>query len=187
MLDVKTLCLGVLHNRDASGYEIKKMFEEGPLGHFLEASFGSIYPALTRLTKEGLVSFRDERQKGRPDKKVYSITGAGEAALREALMKPPAEDKLRSEFLFIAAFSDLIPVEHMRNLIDRQISLIRERQECLELRTSASESEGVRFAHGFALALCQTAVDYLEKHRQSLEAKPLQETLKEERACNAVP
>jgi len=48
-MDVKTLCLGVLSLGDASGYEIRKMFEEGPFAHFHHASFGSIYPALSPL------------------------------------------------------------------------------------------------------------------------------------------
>ncbi len=41
-MDAKTLCLGALSRGDASGYEIKKAFEEGPLSHIHEASFGAI-------------------------------------------------------------------------------------------------------------------------------------------------
>ena len=52
-MDAKTLCLGALSRGDASGYEIKKAFEEGPLSHIHEASFGAIYPALTRLDEQG--------------------------------------------------------------------------------------------------------------------------------------
>ena len=40
-MDVKTLCLGVLTLGDASGYEIRKQFEEGPFAHFFGASYGS--------------------------------------------------------------------------------------------------------------------------------------------------
>ncbi|HUD52482.1 hypothetical protein [Parvibaculum sp.] len=32
------------------------MFEDGPFSHFLDASYGSIYPALTRLTAESKVT-----------------------------------------------------------------------------------------------------------------------------------
>ena len=38
-MDVKTLCLGVLHFGDATGYEIKKMVEDGMFNHFIEAKF----------------------------------------------------------------------------------------------------------------------------------------------------
>ena len=52
-MDARTLCLGALELGDASGYEIKKLYEEGDLSHFYAVGFGSIYPALTRLV-EGL-------------------------------------------------------------------------------------------------------------------------------------
>ena len=43
-MNVRTLCLGVLSAGEASGYEIKKEIEEGLFSHFIEASYGSIYP-----------------------------------------------------------------------------------------------------------------------------------------------
>ncbi len=79
-MDVRTICLGLLTRGDATGYEIKKRFEGDGFQHFVEASFGSIYPALNRLTDEGLVSVREEAQEKRPDRKVYSITAAGRTA-----------------------------------------------------------------------------------------------------------
>ena len=48
-----TLCLGILRFGDATGYEIKKMVEEDMFNHFIEASYGSIYPALTRMSQDG--------------------------------------------------------------------------------------------------------------------------------------
>ena len=69
-MDARTLCLGVIARGDETGYEIKKSFEEGPFAHIQAASFGSIYPALTKLSEDGLLACRDERQDTRPDKKV---------------------------------------------------------------------------------------------------------------------
>jgi PadR family transcriptional regulator AphA len=51
-MDIRTLCLGILTFGDATGYTIKKRLE-GPLRHFYDASFGSIYPALRKLTDAG--------------------------------------------------------------------------------------------------------------------------------------
>jgi len=86
-MDSKTLCLGALILGDASGYEIKKLFEEGPFSYFHQTSFGSIYPALGNLMEEGLVTCDERAQDGRPDKKVYSLTEAGRAAFIHALGK----------------------------------------------------------------------------------------------------
>ena len=68
-MNVRTLCLGVLSAGEASGYQIKKEIEEGLFSHFIDASYGSIYPALTQLAGEGLVTVRAEEQSGKPDKK----------------------------------------------------------------------------------------------------------------------
>lgn len=101
-MDIKTSCLGVLALRPASGYEIRKAFEEGPFSHFAEGGFGSIYPALGRLTAEGLVTFEVEAQEKRPDKKIYQITEAGRRSLVEKLCEQaPKDDKIKSDLLFI--------------------------------------------------------------------------------------
>src|SRR5262245_954062 len=73
-MDARVLCLGALHFGDASGYEIKKLFEEGDFRFFYETSFGSIYPALSRMVEDGLALVSEQAQDKRPDKKVYSIT-----------------------------------------------------------------------------------------------------------------
>ena len=83
-MDVKTVCLGMLTDGDASGYDLKKQFES-TFSHFFAAGYGSIYPALSALLADGLVDCREIAQDGRPDRKVYRITTAGRAHLRLAL------------------------------------------------------------------------------------------------------
>ena len=117
-MDAKTLCLAVLSRGDASGYEIKKKLEEAPFSHFQDTGFGSIYPALGALSKDGLVTGRAMPQEKRPDKKVYSITPAGRTTLIEALQHPPGPDKFRSDFLFILFLADHASPEHLRRIID---------------------------------------------------------------------
>ena len=68
-MDIKTLCLGVLSRCDATGYEIKKAFEEGPFGHIHAASFGAIYPALGALSDAGMVLGTEMAQEKRPDRR----------------------------------------------------------------------------------------------------------------------
>ena len=97
-MDIRTLCLGILTFRDATGYDVKKRLE-GPLRHYYDASFGSIYPALAGLKRDGLVERVEESQEKRPHKKVYSITQAGRLALVEALLEDPRPDRYRSDFM----------------------------------------------------------------------------------------
>jgi PadR family transcriptional regulator, regulatory protein AphA len=113
IMDVKTLCLGVLAEHPMSGYEIKKLFERG-FRHFFVAGYGSIYPALAELARAGLVTVESIEQDGRPDKKVYGITTAGREQLAADLSTAEPRHKVRSEFLALLYFAHLIPPSRER-------------------------------------------------------------------------
>ncbi|MGF1591726.1 MAG: PadR family transcriptional regulator [Kiloniellaceae bacterium] len=171
-MDVKTLCLGVLSRGEASGYEIRKAFEEGPFSHFHQASFGAIYPALTALSTEGLVAGRAQAQDKRPDKKTYSITSKGRNALVAALMAPPAPDAMRSDFLFILTFAQYLPPARVDQLIDQRIAWYRGALERMEgCSCDPGAAPGAAFVLGMGIAVYRAAAEYLETHRQSLLAE----------------
>jgi DNA-binding PadR family transcriptional regulator len=176
-MDVRTLCLGVLSQAEASGYEIKKAFEEGPFAHIHTASFGSIYPALNALLAEGLVEAREIEQDKRPDKRIYSITKHGEAAFCQSLLRPPAPDKVRSDILFMFYFAQHLPIEHLAAVIDQRIDWY---QECLARMARCDESDtapvGGRFVRGMGQAVYQAAVDYLIANREGLLEEVQQKT-----------
>ena len=87
-MNVKTLCLAILSFGEATGYDIRKFAADGPFSYFIESSFGSVYPALDRLWREGLIERRQERRPGKPSRNVYALTEAGRKALVEALHQP---------------------------------------------------------------------------------------------------
>ncbi len=170
-MDARTLCLGVLARGDASGYEIKKSFEEGPFAHIQAASFGAIYPALTRLTADGLVACRDEPQEKRPDKKVFSITPAGRDALAARLMRPPPPDRMTSDFLFILFFAHSLPPPLLADFIDARIAWYEGSLERMRSCGCEQRLAGERFVHGLGLAWYTTAAQYLREHRDELLAE----------------
>ena len=74
-MNVRTICLAILYDGEATGYEIRKLSVEGEYSYFIDASFGSIYPALAKLEVDGLVTSRVEMQEGKPAKKVIVVKG----------------------------------------------------------------------------------------------------------------
>ncbi|ODT72174.1 MAG: hypothetical protein ABS75_05100 [Pelagibacterium sp. SCN 63-23] len=110
-MNVRTLCLSILYEHEASGYDIRRMSMDGELAYFVEASYGSIYPALARLEDDGLVTSRIEQQEGKPARKVYTITEAGRKAFADELAEPLGEDTFRSPFLLFARFAHILPHE----------------------------------------------------------------------------
>jgi PadR family transcriptional regulator, regulatory protein AphA len=168
-MNVKTLCLGILSLQEATGYEIKKDVEEGLFSHFIEASFGSIYPALSQLASEGLVTVREEEQTGKPDKKVYAITEAGRNALKRSICVLPAKDKYKSEFLFQMLLQDVMSPDILLLAIDKQLADLREDLLCIEqCRAEPSSTEGGIFVAGYGEAVLTASVTYLEHKRTEL-------------------
>jgi DNA-binding PadR family transcriptional regulator len=166
--------LGILTRGDATGYEIKRTVEEDGYHHFAEASFGSIYPALNRLTEEGLVSVRAEAQEKRPDRKVYTITQAGRSAFIASLMGPLPEDRHRSPFAFAMQFADLLPPERVEQMLAAYIACTEE--ELTQLRQAGAKvrREGERFANGLGQAAYGAMLDYLRVHRAKIETQTAQ-------------
>lgn len=169
-MDVKTVCLGVLTLGEATGYEIRKAFEDGPFQYFTDAGFGSIYPALNRLHREGHVTCEQKAQDGRPDKKVYSITEDGRAAFADALRHHPGPDKIRSDLLFALFFEQLLPRELVAEAIDERIAWYRDRIARMESCDADSLGAGPAFVNGFGRAIYGAALAYLERHRDELIA-----------------
>jgi DNA-binding PadR family transcriptional regulator len=173
-MDVKTVCLGFLTFGEASGYDIKKHFEAS-FDHFFSTGFGSIYPALASLAEEGLASCTSVPQAGRPDRKVYRITPAGEAALRATLATCEPAHKVRSELLAVLYFSNLMPPQRVTELLDAQLANMRQGLVRMKRTGCPGEPEcpaSVRFVQGFGIALLEAAADYTAQHRHLLEQQP---------------
>ncbi len=165
-MNVRTLCLGILNFEEATGYEIKKLSVEGQFSHFVDASFGSIYPALTRLCEEGLVTVRVEQQEGKPARKIYSITKSGRAELISCLNEAPAPDKFKSEFLFLMLCSEFMhPAQVEMALDDRMAWLEEEIFRMNECRLECDHT-GSLFALGYGMAIYKAAQDYLKNNRK---------------------
>jgi len=165
-MDVKTLCLGVLTLRDMTGYEIKKHFEAS-FAHFFVAGYGSIYPALSELTRTDLVNCQDVAQDKRPDKKVYRITDAGRTQLAEALAQTPPRHKVRSEFLVLMYFAHLMTPERLAEVLDERVCDIDKMLACID---SAFEDQGQRSpSHDLVAGLGQVTLsaqrDYIRANR----------------------
>ncbi|MEO0410234.1 MAG: PadR family transcriptional regulator [Pseudomonadota bacterium] len=169
-MDVKTLCLGILSLGEATGYEIKKLVADGAFSFFSEASYGSIYPALTKLMEAGLVTCRSQSQDGRPDKKIYSLTAAGEAELKTNILQSPGPDKQRSEFLATVLFSEAVSPERLTLLLAERKQYHKERIAALEVMQDDEMSPAGRFVIGYGLHIQRAALAFLEDEGEALAA-----------------
>lgn len=177
VMDVKTLCLGLLCLGEACGYDLKKRFES-LFRHFYSAGYGSIYPALAELAELGLVTCRAQAQDGRPDRKIYRITPSGRHRFLEALHHTQPQHKLRSDFLAMLYFAELMEPARLQALLDERLRLLREAEAHIAgIQRDWDERTpgGVRFVAGFGALLASVAADYIERNRHLLD-EPVETT-----------
>lgn len=121
--------LGLLKERSMHGYQLSKRLTD-TLGGFWRVSYGSLYPSLKRLEREGAVEqVFDEVAVGRR-KNVYRITEKGETLFLE-LLEEAGHDTSTEENRFrvrLAFFKYLAP--------DARIRLLERRRAHLEDRLS---------------------------------------------------
>lgn len=152
--------LGLLEGQELHGYEIRRRLRE-EFGLFANVSFGSLYPALSRLERTGALATVDEHPegavpmtgslsgewaafrtrrptgaRGRRGRKVYRITDEGRrqfAALLTA--EAPAGDDARS-FGLRLAFARYLPPQARLRLLERRRAQLDDR--LLAARRAAS-------------------------------------------------
>jgi len=128
--------LGLLKERSMHGYQLSKRLTDA-LGGFWRVSYGSLYPSLKRLEREGAVEqVFDEQAVGRR-KNVYRITEQGETMFR-TLLEEAGSDASGEENRFrvrVAFFKYLAPESRIR-LLERRRAFLEER--LVTLRASLS-------------------------------------------------
>jgi PadR family transcriptional regulator PadR len=77
---VQALILGLLHERPMYGYQLSKELQRRSQGYF-EFREGTLYPALHRMEREGLVRGEWQVVEEGPSRKYYSLTDKGRAEL----------------------------------------------------------------------------------------------------------
>jgi len=169
-MNTQTLILAILNFADASGYEIKKQSTEGAFSYFVDISYGSIYPTLSKLEIHGLVIGRSETQSGKPDKKVFSITAKGRQEFIRSLTYPPAKDKFKSEFLLVAMCADITEKEVIEAALDKRIVELEQKLAHIREIGEGCDDPATKWVTNYGLHIKSADLDYLHKNRESLLA-----------------
>ncbi|GKQ40788.1 PadR family transcriptional regulator [Streptomyces sp. A012304] len=122
---LRHLAQGPLH-----GYELRRRVEQLS-GHTRPVSDGSLYPAINRLVKRGLVTRHTEPGAAAAQKYVLPLTDAGRDELLRRL-RDPAQHEItdHARFFTILAFLSLLPDT------EQQHAVLRRRLEFLETPAS---------------------------------------------------
>jgi DNA-binding PadR family transcriptional regulator len=118
--------LGLLKERAMHGYQLKKRLAD-TLGSFWQVSYGSLYPALKRLQREGAVEMIFPREQVGRRKNVYRITRKGEELFAELLERAGHEATEDSGFQVRLAFFKYLKPETRIRLLERRRAFLEGR------------------------------------------------------------
>jgi len=121
--------LGLLAIESMSGYDLGINIKAS-VGHIWNESYGQIYPNLKKLAAGGFVTSKAERQKGKPDRHIYSITKKGHERLAKWLAVPPQPEIARNELLLKLFFGAQVPTDvligFVEQMAEREGAVLRE-------------------------------------------------------------
>ena len=113
--------MAALLEGEASGYDLAKGFDAS-VANFWAATPQQLYRELDRMAADGLVHARVVHQERRPDKRLFSLTGAGHRALHEFTAGPPRPGVIRDELLVQVQAVDAGDETAVRRALEERMS-----------------------------------------------------------------
>ncbi|MET9882068.1 PadR family transcriptional regulator [Streptomyces sp. NPDC006430] len=90
--------LAALLDEELSGYQLAKAFDLG-VANFWHALPQQLYAELTRLENDGLIAGREVVQDTRPNKRLFTVTGAGLAELEQFTASSAKPSSIRDDLV----------------------------------------------------------------------------------------
>ncbi|MFK4145266.1 PadR family transcriptional regulator [Streptomyces sp. NPDC004065] len=142
--------LAALLHGELSGYELAKAFDLG-VANFWYARPQQLYAELTRLERDGLVAGRQVVQESRPNKRLFRVTDAGLAELRDFTSAATKPSFVRDDLLVKVQAADHVDTHALIAQLSERAAVARAKAELFTkllrtMRGDRSEEEFLR--HG---------------------------------------
>ena len=179
-MSLRYAILGLLNVVPMTGYDLKHQAFDATVRHFWPADQSQIYRTLNQLADDNLVTVTVEAQQERPDRKVYAITEAGQAALNTWLKSDQAIPTLRDPLLVQLFLGQETPNADLLKVVARQLALHEAQLAVYEQipippAESRPDDRWLALQHltlDFGKALEQTYIDWLVHCQEVIAALP---------------
>jgi PadR family transcriptional regulator AphA len=169
-MSLRHFILGLLARQPMSGYDIKGYLES--LDWLISSpSFGSVYPALHGLLKDGLVTMEVIHNQDRPARKVYSITEAGRRALRAWVGEPLDSDVSLRAFVMRLMVADSLSHTGLIACLRQRRSQVAFHRAALERAIETHDKtvkQGKHLAFDFGLTAAMAEIAWLDSALERL-------------------
>jgi DNA-binding PadR family transcriptional regulator len=173
----RLMVLGLLKTEAMSGYEIHQLLTKSEADSWAGILPGSVYHALKKMEKEGLVEIDSIKQTGNRSKAIYKITQAGEqefdkllvASLQMPAVHLPSSLYTGLSFAQYARTSDIIDsLKKQQILLQEQLKKqhagIKEKRKHIQVDTMTEMVlQNVVHQYELQLDLINKLIDYYEQ------------------------
>ena len=165
---MKHLVLGLLAAGPAHGYELRRRYDDLFADAGIEINIGQVYVTLGRLDRDGLVAYTTEPGGDRRDRKVYRLTEAGAAVLRDWLTAPSDTPLVKPDVLLRLITARL--ATRLFPDVDARTVIAEHRQRCLEALRELARQAARPSTGSVSDLLIQAAALHLQAELRWLDA-----------------
>lgn len=105
--------LGFLHEGSLTGWDLVVTAQQR-IGDFWSLTQSQVYRELAAMAADGLI---EAGERGRRDRRPYSITDAGRAAFSQWLNRTPDEESIRFPLLLTVVFGHHLSAERLAEIV----------------------------------------------------------------------
>jgi DNA-binding PadR family transcriptional regulator len=143
---VEVVVLGLLAEEPLYGYDLLERFRTRSMGFWVEIGKASVYQALRRLERDGLISGRSQDGPEGPDRRVYRISKAGRDRLRVGLSERIASlEPYETDGGLALGFAHLLSASDARKAVDARETAVHDLLDAIKTeraRVSADKGTG---------------------------------------------
>lgn len=172
--------LGFLDYAPMSGYDLKKYFDQS-VSHFWSTTQSHIYKALESLETEGMVASQVIQQEGKPNRKQYQLTEAGQAELHRWVSTPLPVEAQREAWLIQVFFAHHLKNEEIASLFENRIERLRANLiECQSVQENIAKHATApdrlqdlwQLTLSYGIHYYENEIDWLERTLPAVRALP---------------
>lgn len=176
------MVLGLLRTKSMSGYELQQLLQLSEVDKWAGILPGSIYHALKKMDKEGLIKVANVESTGHRTKAIYEITEAGESEYQTLLIESFREPTVKLPVLLYTGLSMLnmqnnsVEPEQIIKAIEDQIQELQTNladiqagQEIKANFIEVNELSSITFQN--MIDQYQLQIDFLKKIKKALIPK----------------
>jgi len=177
---IDLMVLGLVLERPMHGYEINQIIGSDDMQSWLDISRTSVYYALSRLKKQGLITEVVEKQYNKPDRSIYRITEPGRELFFDSLGRALAEqEKVFLEYNIGLFFINKLAKEKALDVIERRKRFLKKWRTVLnEQLKNANNGDGhiptLRAVVDHTLSFAEHEISWLDAFTEDVSGSAIE-------------